>query len=115
MNDAIATAETAAAIGRENAGGGEVGRVSEKKKKKKKKRTRGIYDDLIKDGYVEFSAIRSRNADGYYGWVNDAAASAATPSPAPAPPLAEPGPAAAATPSPAASPSPAPRPPTRGR
>ncbi len=73
-------------------------------------RTRGIYDDLIKDGYVEFSAIRSRNADGYYGWVNDAAASAATPSPAAAPAPAaspSPAPAAAATPSPAASPSPA--------
>jgi len=78
-------------------------------------RTRGIYDDLIKDGYVEFSAIRSRNADGYYGWVNDAAAAAATPSPAGAAPAATPSPAAspspaattAASPAPAASPSPA--------
>ena len=32
-------------------------------------RTRGIYDSLIADGYVEFKAIQSRNADGYYGWV----------------------------------------------
>ncbi len=31
-------------------------------------RTRGIYDDLIKDGYSEFKAISSKNADGYYGW-----------------------------------------------
>jgi protein-L-isoaspartate(D-aspartate) O-methyltransferase len=31
-------------------------------------RTRGIYDDLIKDGYTEFQAITSKNADGYYGW-----------------------------------------------
>ena len=31
-------------------------------------RTRGIYDQLIKDGYVEFSAITSKAADGYYGW-----------------------------------------------
>jgi protein-L-isoaspartate(D-aspartate) O-methyltransferase len=31
-------------------------------------RTRGIYDDLIKRGYVEFKAITSKNADGYYGW-----------------------------------------------
>jgi len=60
-------------------------------------RTRGIYDALIKDGYGELSAIHTRNADGYYGWVNDAAAPVATPSPAAAP---------AATPSPAASPSP---------
>ncbi|MFZ1964738.1 MAG: protein-L-isoaspartate O-methyltransferase, partial [Roseiarcus sp.] len=58
-------------------------------------RTRGIYDALIKDGYGEFSAIHARNADGYYGWVNDAAAPAATPSPAAT--------AAATTPSPAAS------------
>ena len=31
-------------------------------------RTRGIYDNLIKRGYSEFSAITSKNADGYYGW-----------------------------------------------
>ena len=31
-------------------------------------RTRGIYDGLIKRGYSEFSAIQSKNADGYYGW-----------------------------------------------
>jgi protein-L-isoaspartate(D-aspartate) O-methyltransferase len=35
-------------------------------------RTRGIYDDLIKDGYVEFKAISSKNADGYYGWEENA-------------------------------------------
>jgi len=31
-------------------------------------RTRSIYDALIKRGYSEFSAIQSKNADGYYGW-----------------------------------------------
>jgi protein-L-isoaspartate(D-aspartate) O-methyltransferase len=31
-------------------------------------RTRGIYDQLIKDGYSEFSVITSKAADGYYGW-----------------------------------------------
>ena len=31
-------------------------------------RTRGIYDQLVKDGYGEFSAITSKAADGYYGW-----------------------------------------------
>jgi protein-L-isoaspartate(D-aspartate) O-methyltransferase len=31
-------------------------------------RTRATYDDLIKDGYNEFKAITSKNADGYYGW-----------------------------------------------
>ncbi len=67
-------------------------------------RTRGIYDALTADGYVEFKAIRSRNADGYYGWVNDAAAPAAAPSPAATP---SPAASAAATPSPAASASPA--------
>jgi len=35
-------------------------------------RTRGIYDDLIKDGYVEFKAISTKNADGYYGWAENA-------------------------------------------
>jgi protein-L-isoaspartate(D-aspartate) O-methyltransferase len=31
-------------------------------------RTRATYDALIKDGYDEFKAITSKNADGYYGW-----------------------------------------------
>ena len=31
-------------------------------------RTRGIYDQLIKDGYTEFEVIKSKAADGYYGW-----------------------------------------------
>jgi protein-L-isoaspartate(D-aspartate) O-methyltransferase len=31
-------------------------------------RTRGIYDALIKRGYTEYSAITTKNADGYYGW-----------------------------------------------
>ena len=35
-------------------------------------RTRATYDDLIKDGYTEFSAIQSKNADGYYGWEEHA-------------------------------------------
>jgi len=66
-------------------------------------RTRGIYDSLIADGYVEFKAIQSRNADGYYGWVEAPAASpAATPAAA-----ASPTPAASATPQAAASPAPA--------
>ena len=46
-------------------------------------RTRGIYDSLIADGYVEFKAIQSRNADGYYGWVETPAA-APTPAASPA-------------------------------
>ena len=48
-------------------------------------RTRGIYDSLIADGYVEFKAIQSRNADGYYGWVETPAAA---PTPAASPPAA---------------------------
>jgi len=64
-------------------------------------RTRGIYDGLIKDGYAEFSAIHTHNADGYYGWVEDAAAAAAVAAPAAAAT-----PAAGATPAPAASPAP---------
>ncbi len=32
------------------------------------KRTRALYDRLISEGYSEYSAIRTRNADGYYGW-----------------------------------------------
>ena len=35
-------------------------------------RTRATYDDLIKDGYSEFKAITSKNADGYYGWEEHA-------------------------------------------
>jgi len=31
-------------------------------------RTRSTYDDLIKQGYTEFKAITTKNADGYYGW-----------------------------------------------
>ena len=31
-------------------------------------RTRATYDALIGDGYDEFKAIASKNADGYYGW-----------------------------------------------
>ena len=68
-------------------------------------RTRSTYDSLIADGYVEFKAIQSRNADGYYGWVETAAAApapAATPAAA-----ASPTPAAGATPVAAASPAPA--------
>ena len=61
-------------------------------------RTRGIYDALIADGYVEFKAIGSRNADGYYGWVDEAAAA---PAPA-ATPAADATPAAGATPAAAA-------------
>ena len=72
-------------------------------------RTRGIYDSLIADGYVEFKAIQSRNADGYYGWV-DAASAAPTPAASPAATpaaAASPTPAATATPAVAASPAPA--------
>jgi protein-L-isoaspartate(D-aspartate) O-methyltransferase len=32
------------------------------------KRTRDLYDRLIADGYSEYRTIRTRNADGYYGW-----------------------------------------------
>ena len=35
-------------------------------------RTRATYDSLIKDGYDEFKAITSKNADGYYGWEEHA-------------------------------------------
>jgi protein-L-isoaspartate(D-aspartate) O-methyltransferase len=31
-------------------------------------RTRGIYDDLISQGYTEFKSINTKSADGYYGW-----------------------------------------------
>jgi protein-L-isoaspartate(D-aspartate) O-methyltransferase len=32
------------------------------------RRTRALYDSLIARGYTEYRAIRTRNADGYYGW-----------------------------------------------
>jgi protein-L-isoaspartate(D-aspartate) O-methyltransferase len=32
------------------------------------RRTRALYDGLIARGYSEYRAIRTRNADGYYGW-----------------------------------------------
>ena len=32
-------------------------------------RTRRVYDALIADGYSELSVIRSKAADGYYGWA----------------------------------------------
>ncbi len=35
-------------------------------------RTRGVYDGLIAKGYTEFKAITSKNADGYYGWAENA-------------------------------------------
>jgi protein-L-isoaspartate(D-aspartate) O-methyltransferase len=35
-------------------------------------RTRGVYDALIARGYSEFKAIATRNADGYYGWEENA-------------------------------------------
>jgi len=31
-------------------------------------RTRGLYDKLIEKGYTEFQHIKSKQADGYYGW-----------------------------------------------
>src|SRR5271165_3591353 len=31
-------------------------------------RTRALYDRLIAEGYSEYRAIRTRTADGYYGW-----------------------------------------------
>ena len=33
------------------------------------RRTRALYDALIARGYSEYRAIRTRNADGYYGWA----------------------------------------------
>ena len=33
-------------------------------------RTRALYDALIARGYSEYRAIRTRNADGYYGWAD---------------------------------------------
>ncbi len=35
-------------------------------------RTRGFYDALIKRGYTEYEAIKTKQGDGYYGW-DDAA------------------------------------------
>jgi protein-L-isoaspartate(D-aspartate) O-methyltransferase len=32
------------------------------------RRTRALYDRLIAEGYSEYTNIRTRNADGYYGW-----------------------------------------------
>ena len=35
-------------------------------------RTRGVYDALIARGYTEYRAITTKNADGYYGWAEEA-------------------------------------------
>jgi protein-L-isoaspartate(D-aspartate) O-methyltransferase len=35
-------------------------------------RTRQTYDQLIAEGYTEYKAITSKNADGYYGWEENA-------------------------------------------
>ena len=35
-------------------------------------RTRSIYDALIGRGYSEFKSVTSKNADGYYGWEENA-------------------------------------------
>ena len=35
-------------------------------------RTRALYDSLISRGYSEYSAIKTKNADGYYGWTEEA-------------------------------------------
>ena len=35
-------------------------------------RTRRIYDGLIERGYTEYRAITAKNADGYYGWEQEA-------------------------------------------
>jgi protein-L-isoaspartate(D-aspartate) O-methyltransferase len=35
-------------------------------------RTRAVYDDLILRGYTELMSIGSKNADGYYGWEENA-------------------------------------------
>jgi protein-L-isoaspartate(D-aspartate) O-methyltransferase len=35
-------------------------------------RTRGLYDSLIERGYAEYQAITTKNADGYYGWEEQA-------------------------------------------
>ena len=35
-------------------------------------RTRRLYDSLIERGYIEYKAITTTNADGYYGWEQEA-------------------------------------------
>ena len=35
-------------------------------------RTGGVYEKLISEGYEEYKAIRRKNADGYYGWAENA-------------------------------------------
>jgi protein-L-isoaspartate(D-aspartate) O-methyltransferase len=35
-------------------------------------RTRALYDSLIARGYSEYAAITTKNADGYYGWPEQA-------------------------------------------
>jgi len=35
-------------------------------------RTRQTYDQLIAEGYSEYKAISSKNADGYFGWAENA-------------------------------------------
>jgi protein-L-isoaspartate(D-aspartate) O-methyltransferase len=35
-------------------------------------RTRALYDSLIARGYSEYAAIRTKTADGYYGWPEEA-------------------------------------------
>jgi protein-L-isoaspartate(D-aspartate) O-methyltransferase len=35
-------------------------------------RTRALYDSLIARGYSEYAAITTKNADGYYGWADEA-------------------------------------------
>ena len=35
-------------------------------------RTRALYDSLIARGYSEYAAIHTKNADGYYGWAENA-------------------------------------------
>ena len=35
-------------------------------------RTREVYDSLIARGYTEYRSITARNADGYYGWREEA-------------------------------------------
>ena len=35
-------------------------------------RTRGVYDALITRGYTEYQSIITKNADGYYGWEENA-------------------------------------------
>jgi len=36
------------------------------------RRTRALYDALIARGYREYAAIKTKNADGYYGWEDAA-------------------------------------------